>query len=149
MRVTAILVVLCGVALAADPPEEFPAIDDHEQIQGTWALVSGERHGKAFSAELVKAVTLEFSQDTLSTKNKDRVNKAKFKLHPATTPKGIDLDMDGSIGLGIYKLEGDSLTILHGKVNDKRPTEFNPKQTPRLTLLVLKRGKPSQPNAGR
>jgi uncharacterized protein (TIGR03067 family) len=148
MRRTAILVVLCGISLAAKPHEEGPAMNDHEEIQGSWALVSGERHGKAFSAELVKAVTLEFSQDTLSTKNKDRVNKAKFKLHPATMQKGIDLDMDGSLGLGIYKLEGDTLTILHGEVDDKRPTEFNPKQTPSLTLLVLKRSKPNQPEAG-
>jgi uncharacterized protein (TIGR03067 family) len=75
-------------------------------------------------------------------------DKAKFKLHSATTPKGIDLDMDGSVGLGIYKLEGDTLTILHGEVDDKRPTEFNSKQTPSLTLLVLKRSKPNQPEAG-
>ena len=117
-------------------------MNDHKSIEGTWALVSGERHGKAFSDEVVKAVSLEFSQDTLATKNKDRVSKAKFKLHPDTTPKGIDLDMDGNIGLGIYKLDGDALTILHGEVDDTRPTEFDPKQTPRLTLLVLKRSKP-------
>ena len=116
-------------------------MNDQENICGTWALVSGERHGKAFSDEVVKAVTLEFSQDTMATRNKDRVSKAKFKLYSDTTPKGIDVDMDGSVGKGIYKLDGDTLTILHGEVEDKRPTEFDPKQTPRLTLLVLKRNK--------
>ena len=142
MRTTAILLVLCGVSLAAKPKKGEPAMKDYEEIQGTWALVSGERHGKVFSDEVVKAVSLEFSQDTLATKNNDRVRKAKFKLHPDSMPKGIDLDMDGSIGLGIYKLNGDTLTILHGEVDDTRPTEFDPKQTPRLTLLVLKRSKP-------
>jgi uncharacterized protein (TIGR03067 family) len=144
MRTTAILLVLCGVSLAAKPKKEEPAMKDHEKIQGTWALVSGERHGKAFSDEVVKGVKLEFSKDALSTHNKDNVSKAKFKLHPDTTPKGIDLDMDGSVGVGIYKLDGDTLTILHGEVDEKRPTEFDPKQAPRLTLLVLKRSKPSQ-----
>ena len=116
---------------------------DYEEIQGTWALVSGERHGKAFSDEVVKGVQLEFSQDALSTKNKDHVSTAKFKLHSDTVPKGIDLDMDGSVGLGIYELDGDTLTILHGEVKNSRPTEFDPKGTPRLTWLVLKRCKPS------
>jgi uncharacterized protein (TIGR03067 family) len=114
-------------------------MNDAKNIQGSWVLVSGERHGQAFPDEVVKAVTLEFSEDTLATKTKDRVFKAKFKLHPDTTPKGIDLDMDGNLGQGIYKLNGDALTILHGEVGDERPTAFDPNQTPRLTLLVLKR----------
>jgi uncharacterized protein (TIGR03067 family) len=117
---------------------------DHEAIQGLWALVSGERHGKAFSEGIVKRVTLEFSQDALSTKTGDRVNSATFKLHPDTTPKGIDLDMDGAVGEGIYNLEGDTLTILHGEVGDNRPTHFDARETPRLTLLVLARSTPGK-----
>ena len=119
-------------------------MSDQDSIQGTWVLMSGERHGKEFSVDVVKAVSLEFAHDTLATKTKQGVNKARFKLHPDATPKGIDVDMDGSVGQGIYQLEGDSLTILHGEVGDKRPTQFDPKQTPRLTLLVLKRSKPSK-----
>jgi uncharacterized protein (TIGR03067 family) len=120
-------------------------MNDQERIQGNWMLISGEHRGNAFSDEIVKAVCLEFSGDMLSTKNKDRISKAKFKLRPDTTPKEIDLDLDGRVGRGIYKLDGDALTILHSEVEDARPTAFDPKQTPRLTLLVLKRGKSSQP----
>jgi uncharacterized protein (TIGR03067 family) len=140
------LFVLYGLSLAVQPRNEDPVVNDEKKIQGTWLLVSGERHGKAFSDEVVKGVQLEFSQDVLSTKNRDRVSRAKFKLHPDTTPKGIDLDMDGNVGLGIYKLEGDTLTILHGEVGDERPTGFGPKQTPGLTLLRLKRRTPGNPD---
>jgi uncharacterized protein (TIGR03067 family) len=149
MRTTAILFVWCGATLAAEPAKNEPAIKDEMTIRGTWALVSGERHGKVFSDKVVKAVSLEFSEDSLFTKNNDSVSRAKFKLHPDTTPKGIDLDMDGSIGLGIYKLDGDRLTILHGEVDDKRPTHFDPKQSPRLTMLVLKRIQPNPSKGGR
>jgi uncharacterized protein (TIGR03067 family) len=135
-------VLLCGIALVAMPRRKEPAMSDFEKIQGTWALVSGERHGKAFSAEVVQGVTLEFNQDTLSTKNRGHVSEAKFTLHPGTTPKGIDLDMQGSIGQGIYQLQEDTLTILHGEVGEIRPTEFDPKQTPRMTLLCLTRSDP-------
>jgi uncharacterized protein (TIGR03067 family) len=119
-------------------------MSDNDRIQGTWALVSGERYGQAFSNQVIETVTLEFSGDNLSTKTKDRVNKATFKLHPECTPKGIDLDMGGTVGMGIYRLDGDALTILHGEVGDKRPTRFDAKETPRLTLLVLRRSAAEQ-----
>jgi len=119
-------------------------MSDGDRIQGTWALVSGERHGQAFSNQVIESVTLEFSGNVLSTKTKDRVNKATFTLYPDIAPRGIDLDMGGTVGLGIYKLDGDTLTILHGEVGDKRPPHFDPKETPRLTLLVLKRSAPAK-----
>src|SRR6185436_6476851 len=113
MRKTAILIVLCSVSFAAEPKNKDRMMNDNECLQGTWELVSGERHGKAFPQTVVIGVRLEFSGDTLLTKNKDHVSKAKFTLHSDTMPKGIDLDMDGSIGHGIYQLDGDTLTILH------------------------------------
>jgi uncharacterized protein (TIGR03067 family) len=144
MRSTAVLFACCGLCIAAKPMNKELTMKDEEAIQGVWILVSGERHAKAFSDDVVNAVSLELSADVLSTKNRDHVSKAKFKLHPNATPKGIDLDMDGSIGRGIYSLDGDNLTILHGEVGDERPTDFDPRTTPRLTLLVLKRGKPNE-----
>jgi uncharacterized protein (TIGR03067 family) len=149
MQTIAILLVLSGISAVAESRKGEPAMSDYERIQGRWVLVSGERHGKEFSADVVKGVTLEFSQDTLSTHNRDRVSTAKFKLHSETAPKGIDMDMDGSTGRGIYKLDGDTLTILHGEVQDDRPTEFDPRKTPRLTLLQLKRNAQSPPEPRR
>jgi uncharacterized protein (TIGR03067 family) len=135
-----ILVAACGFLLAADNPKEKPSMSDQEKVQGTWALVSGERKGKPFSQDVVQHVKLIFAGDKLTTKTKDRETEATFKLDSSKRPKEIDLDMDGNIGKGVYELESDTLKIAHGEIGDARPKEF-PKPGSGLTILILKREK--------
>jgi uncharacterized protein (TIGR03067 family) len=115
---------------------------DQEAIQGTWSLTSGERHGKPFSEEVVRNVKLVFAGGTMTTKNGDRASQVTFKLNEAASPGEIDVIMDGQKGQGLYALDGDTLTILHGEVGDARPATFDARVTPRLTLLVLRREGP-------
>jgi uncharacterized protein (TIGR03067 family) len=126
--------------LTSDNPQEKEPMSDEEDIQGSWALVSGERNGKSLPAEVIQHIRLIFAGDKLTTKHKDRKTEAAFKLVSNTTPKEIDLDMEGSIGKGIYELGGDFLKIVHGEVGDARPKEF-PRAGSGLTVLVLKREK--------
>jgi uncharacterized protein (TIGR03067 family) len=125
------------MSLAADNTKEKQAMADQEKIQGTWELVSGERNGKPLPDEVIQHVKLIFAGDKLTTQHKDRKTEATFKLDANKTPKEIDLDMDGSVGKGIYQLDGDSLKLVHGEVGDPRPKEF-PKEGSGLTVLVLK-----------
>jgi uncharacterized protein (TIGR03067 family) len=136
-----LLVAACSLLPAAAEAEEKKPMGDQEKIQGTWALVSGERGGKPLPDEVVTHVKLIFSGKKLTTKNKDRQTEAAFKLDPNKEPKEIDVDMEGSVGKGIYQLDGDTLKIAHGEVGDTRPKEF-PKAGSGLTVLVLKRDKP-------
>jgi uncharacterized protein (TIGR03067 family) len=117
---------------------EIP-MTDQEKIQGTWQLVSGHRHGNVFPMEVTKNVRLIFAGDKLTTMNKDRGNDARFTLHPQLSPKGMDMDMQGHIGTGIYALEGDTLTIVHGEVGQSRPASFDGTAEPGLTMLKLQR----------
>jgi len=139
MRILDLSIAISVCVLVVSVEAEEKAMTDEQKIQGTWQLVTGERHGKAFSDELVKGITLSFSKDVLTTKNKDRESDAKFRLRPETAPKGIDLTMEGSVGEGIYALEGDDLKILHGEVGDPRPATFDPKAFPTTSLLILRR----------
>ena len=141
MRRHLMLVAACGLLLAADEAREKRPMDDREKIQGTWALVSGERNGKTLPDEAIKHVKLIFSGDKLTTKNKERKTEASFKLDSNKEPKEINVDMEGNVGKGIYQFDGDTLKIAHGEVGDARPKEF-PKAGSGLTVLVLKREKP-------
>jgi hypothetical protein len=49
--------------------------------------------------------------------------------------------MEGNVEKGIYRLDADTLKIVHGEVGEARPNEF-PKAGSGLTVLVLKREKP-------
>lgn len=135
-----ILVTACSLLLAAHEGKEKKPMTDRENIQGTWALTSGERSGKPLPDEVVRHVKLIFSGERLTTKNKDRQTETTFTLDPNKEPKEIDMHMEGSVGKGIYQLDGDTLKIVHGEVGDARPREF-PKTGSGLTVLVLKREK--------
>jgi uncharacterized protein (TIGR03067 family) len=135
-------VVLAIVLCAIGCQREQSKMNDLDAIQGTWRLVAGERHGQPFSDDLLKTVTLTFSDGKLITKTKDRSNENRFTLDPTQNPKHIDMDMDGTLGEGIYELAGDSLKILHDEVGEPRPKVFDPKASPQLTLMILTREKP-------
>jgi uncharacterized protein (TIGR03067 family) len=139
MRFVAILLLLCTNIQCNRTKWEIPAVTDIDRLQGTWALISGERHGERFPHEVVKNVKLTFFGDTLKTHKKSGVTEATFTLHSESDPKGIDLNMDGSLGLGIYKLEGEMLTILHGEVGEPRPADFDDVKSGNLTMLVLQK----------
>ena len=114
-------------------------MNDTQRIQGEWSLISGERHGQKFPAEAIKNVKLTFAGNVLRTTKPDGETEATFVLHPELDPKGIDLDMEGNLGLGIYKLDGNSLSILHGEIEQPRPKDFGAIKDGTLTLLVLRK----------
>jgi uncharacterized protein (TIGR03067 family) len=139
MRALVVLLILCTNVQCNSAKRNVPVMSDSNRIQGKWVLISGERHGEKFTDEVVKQVTLQFVGDVLKTEKKNDVTEAAFTLHPETNPKGIDLVMDGSLGLGIYRLEGMTLTILHGEVEEPRPADFDAVKSGNLTMLVLRK----------
>lgn len=82
------------------------------------------------------------------TKGGQPIADATFTIDPTKTPKHLDLTFD-RIGLspGIYKIEGDTLTLCRGSSRGKaggdgRPKEF--KNGNRALLREWKRVKPAQ-----
>ena len=101
------------------------------KLQGTWVVVSAEFNGK--SVESSKGDTFTFEGNKAKIKNKVKETEPMtIKLDPAKKPKEIDFQ-DGS--QGIYRLEGDALTLFYG---GKRPSGFDAKEG---LLLKLKRAK--------
>jgi uncharacterized protein (TIGR03067 family) len=139
MRMIAMLVVLLACFQSSCRRTPAPTVSDLQWLQGEWQLVSGERHGQAFPDEILKQVRLTFAGNVLKTTKPDSVTEATVTLHPELDPKGIDIDMDGSPGLGIYKLEDNTLTILHGEIEEPRPKNFEAVKSGTLTLLVLRK----------
>jgi RNA polymerase sigma factor (sigma-70 family) len=120
---------------------------DKERIQGTWKIDSAKANGEepqGDEGDRIKGSTWTITDEkiTVTFNGEDRV--ATFKLDPAAKPKTIDVmtEKEGTFK-GIYKLEGDTLTICAsvGKGDTERPAEFVSKEGGFTMLLVLKRVK--------
>jgi RNA polymerase sigma factor (sigma-70 family) len=127
---------------AAAVKEEAPK--DEEKIVGTWAYESVEAGGQKVPEEAVKEAKMAFTAEGKFTANrKGKETAGTFKLEPAKKPKEITTTSDdGKTHLGIYKLDGDALTIcLPEGDGAERPTEFATQAGAKVVLVVLKREK--------
>ena len=145
----ALFLASCVNVFAADPTKEDAAKADAAKSQGTWQVTKFIDHSEqAAPADEIKDMTFEFKGDSLAiSKDKDHAGREmKFTLDPSTKPKGIDLDAGGKVSAGIYKLDGDQLTIcvIGGSrtgLVPKRPSEFKASNAKKYSLFVLKKVK--------
>ena len=123
---------------------------DKDNIQGTWKVESVMMNGqdKDRKGELLKKSTFEIAADKMLVKFNEGNKPSTYTLDPAAKPKTIDItpqgegDGKGETVPGIYKLEGDTLTICFPcGAQMERPTEFVSKEGSDTLLLVLKRVK--------
>jgi RNA polymerase sigma factor (sigma-70 family) len=147
LAVTAVAVgvgVCARLALADRPAaagkDEAPK--DEEKILGTWTLVSGEEGGQKAPEERIKQAKLIFAADgKMTAKLGEREQEFTYQLSPAKKPKEFSVaDDKGRTMLGIYKLDGDTLTVCYDRGGD-RPAEFASPEGTRVVLEVLKRVK--------
>jgi uncharacterized protein (TIGR03067 family) len=149
MRWHAVLVVMVAALIAADDPKEDAAKKELAKLEGKWSVSTYEREGKTLGAGIARNIKYSFKGDvqTLTggigfTGGKE----AQIKLDPAKKPAEIDLTpLDGKnkgqTFQGIYKLEGDKLTICVTRPGGGRPKEFATKAGSGTVLVSHERDK--------
>jgi uncharacterized protein (TIGR03067 family) len=135
MRI-AFVTLLCAVGFAASGGSGTLADDKADlekevrKFQGTWTFESSETGGKELPAGELKGLVLTFEGDKHTVKKGDEVIQVGTqKLDPSKSPKTIDVTMaegpnKGTVMLGIYEIDGDTLKVCFDPQGKKRPTEF-------------------------
>ena len=145
--------LLLTPALAEVPePRERPAAEpaqdakqELDKLQGEWTLVSTEVRGKKRpdTENAVSKLTISENQWVVTYRDFRSNARATIEIDPSKDPKTIDLTLRGEElpARGIYKLEGDTLTVCrNATVGGARPKEF--KTTQEMDdLAVWKRAK--------
>lgn len=109
-----------------------PSESQHEldKLQGEWTMTAREIRGEKSDDSAIKQFKLTIQGNqwiATSTRPNSNPSKMTIQVDPASSPKTIDLTIsNGSALLGIYKLDGDTLTVCRSAATGdvERPQEF-------------------------
>jgi uncharacterized protein (TIGR03067 family) len=113
------------------------------KIEGTWQVtsitfpdgkkVSGDKLAEAKGTYVFKNGKFKATIDG------KEVSSGTFKVDATQKPAAIDLTYGDKTHLGIFMIDGDTLTLAEGNAGKQRPKAFE--SGPDLLLTVLKRAK--------
>jgi uncharacterized protein (TIGR03067 family) len=144
----AVAVLTWATVVNAEPPKIDAAKADVAKLQGTWQMTALTDEMGAAPAKELSEWTFEFNGDKVTnSQSKDRKGRSlTYALDPSKEPKTIDMSDGGLVIEGIYRVDGDDLTIclVTGSRNGKtapRPPQFKADKSKKYSLFVLKRVK--------
>ena len=143
-RFSVVVLSMALMAVLGDSDADANA-KDLEKMQGDWAVVSVVRDGVKEEDDNAQSLfrTVKGNQYTVFLFDK-AVGNGTFKIDATKKPKTIDsfpANLAGKALLGIYQIEGDTITTCYAAAGKARPAEFSSKKGSEHTLMVWEREK--------
>jgi uncharacterized protein (TIGR03067 family) len=141
------LVTAGGIGLLSAAQKEGADKNELEKFQGKWVQVSTTIDGKAMEEDELKNRFVVFKGEKLILLYKDKERgTSSLKVDPGKSPAQIDTTAEdgpvkGGTLKGIYKFDGDTLTLCFVVGSKDRPTEFASNPGSGALLFVHKRAK--------
>lgn len=142
---------VCAVVTSAEAGGLNSIGRDLVGLEGAWKVVTFQRDQQDIDTS---GMTWTIQKDAIIVRFEGPkgqllgVAKTPYRLNITSTSRGIDLmptypPNQGKTVLGIYSLEGDTLTLcLQRRAAPNRPTEFTSARQSNCELIVLERRKP-------
>ncbi len=143
---------LFAVGLVVAVAAAVGAQDKAEKLDGSWLIVGMEKAGQKLPDDFFKNApekerTVKIAGDKLTAMKKDgKEDSLTVKFDPSKTPKQVTTTEakpggKAETSVGIYKLDGDTLTIcaVESEKEADRPKEFKTAKDSNAMILVLKR----------
>lgn len=142
-----LLLLVVGGLVGADEPAKDEKKQALEKLQGTWSIVSSEIRGTKMAIDPTNDDRTVIDGDKVTVTRGGAVSSTTtIRIDPSKSPKQIDIssvepDDKTTVAPGIYKQEGDKLTICIAITGGgARPERFE--ATEKTMLIVLKRADP-------
>ena len=141
------LLVALPAALAAPAKDGKDTKDDLKKFAGDWTVSSWRQFGQDVDKDQLDTARWAVKGDKYTFEMGGNTEEGTLKLDPAKKTPTIDLHITdgadkGKDQPGIYKLDGDTLTICFAKPGAKdRPTDFTSTEGNEQILVVMKRKK--------
>jgi len=121
MRALCLALVLTVVS-AVCAEDQNPKAGD--PLEGVWSVTSIQDNGQMLPASRVTLLRFVFSKGQLTIRRLDQVvTKTRYTIDTSSHPAAIDLTYGGRPTAGIFRVDGNRLTICLGRSADQRPTQ--------------------------